>query len=277
HGSVSEVALGATGWDGDVDFGQFGSPFDGANRVVDLFGSILGTMVLALLVCLVLLVARRPLERVEAQLAAEPWKAALAGLAAVFLSVPLLVVVSILLVLTIVGCALFLLYPFLFLGIALLALLGYAAAAYRLGRWLEVRFNRRFGGPYVVALIGVLAIQVWSILGRLIGLPGGPLGFFATMLVLFGGAVQVVAWVMGFGAVLLARFGTGPRPWPGAVAPVGPVPPPAPMYPETPAPDPAYPASYPADPVEPYAPSADGPSPLPEAWEGPRGTGGGGT
>jgi len=214
-----------------------------------LFRSIAGTFLLGLLVCLVLLVARGPLERVDMRLAAEPWKSALAGLGAVFLSVPLVVVVSVLLVLTIVGCVLFLLYPFVALALALFALLGFAAAAHRLGRWIGVRFNRSIGSPYVAALIGVFLIQIWSILGRLLSLGHGPADFLAFQFLLLGAVVQIAAWVVGFGAVLLARFGAAPRPPmpPAVMAPAGPVPPAPPASLEEP-PAPAFPESWQEEP-----------------------------
>lgn len=258
HGSISNVALGQVfreglhGRDHDIDFGPW--VFSPLNEAMELFWSVMSSLVLGLLVCLVLLVARGPLERVDAQLAAEPGKSAVAGVLAFFLSLPLLALVSILLVLTIVGCVLFLLYPFLFLAAMLLALLGYSAVAYRLGRLLENRFDRRFGSPYLVALVGVAAIQIWTVLGRLIGLGGGPLDFIGGMLLAFGVLVQLVAWVVGFGAVLLSRFGAGPRPLYPALAAPGTPPPAPPVY---------EPASY-----EP-PPAPAGPSALPEAWEGP--------
>ncbi|HVS00158.1 MAG TPA: polymer-forming cytoskeletal protein [Thermoanaerobaculia bacterium] len=259
YGSTKEVALAPAIREGlrrgDPEISIF-SNFDGP---MELFWSISGTFLLGLLVCLVLLVARRPLERVDMRLAAEPWKAALAGLGAVFLSVPLVVVVSVLLVLTIVGCVLFLLYPFIALALALLALLGFAASAHRLGRWIEVRFGRNFGSPYAAALIGVFLIQIWSILGRLLGLGHGPADFLAFQFLLLGALVQLAAWIVGFGAVLLARFGAAPRPRPPvamapAMVPAGPVPP---------APYPADPAAPPEPPVEPLTPA------FPESWQEP--------
>lgn len=226
-------------WDRDVDwtFTPW-SPFLGT---LDFVWQLAGVGILALLVCLCLLVARAPLERVERHVATEPWVAGLVGFLAQLLFLPLLMTVTVLLVITIVGCALLALYPFLFIALGLAALLGYAAVAYRLGRFLETRFDRRFGSPYAVALVGVLAIEVWSLLGSLIGLGGGVLEFIAFTILAFGFAVQYVAWTIGFGAVLLARFG-GSR---GSAYPVVAPPPP------------------PTAPV-PYDPVLEGPDPDPE-------------
>ncbi|MFL6195770.1 MAG: polymer-forming cytoskeletal protein [Thermoanaerobaculia bacterium] len=198
-------------------------PFWGG--VSEFFSSVMGMVLMGLLVCLVLLVARRPLERVDRQLTAQPWQSAAVGLAGFIFLGPILVVVTVLLVITIVGCALLLLYPFLFVYLGLLFLLGYAAVAYRLGRWLEARFNRNFGGPYAAALVGVVAIQIWNVLANLFDLLPGPFGFFTFMFWMFAALMQAAAWLTGFGAVILARFGLEPGYWPRRGAPVPPPPP----------------------------------------------------
>jgi hypothetical protein len=184
-------------------------------------GSVTMLVLMGLLVCVVMAVARRPLERVERLLASQPGPSAVAGILSFIFFWPLLFAVTILLIITIVGCLLIALYPFLFLWIALLFLLGYTAVAYRLGRWLEVRFNRRFGGPYATAIVGLLAIQGWLVLGNLLDLLPGP---FGSMVWLFGAVLVWAALIVGIGAVILARFGLEPGYWPGRGAP--PVPPP---------------------------------------------------
>ncbi|HYN22961.1 MAG TPA: hypothetical protein VE078_18520 [Thermoanaerobaculia bacterium] len=226
HGETAEVGMSPWSgpwrddWDFDPDFG----PFFLFGASMEVFGSMVWMVSLALLTCLVLLLARRSVDRVDRHLMAEPWKCAGVGLAAAFAFFPLLGVITILLVITVIGCALLLLYPFLFLALGLVLLLGYAAVAYRVGRWLERRFGRSFGGPYVAALLGVFMIQIWSVLGQLLALGSGILDLFAFMFILFACVVQAAAWVMGFGGVLLARFGAPPPPPLAASVP----PPPAP-------------------------------------------------
>lgn len=239
HGQTSQVGTDRD-WNDDVDitFHPW-SPFLGGTH--DLFWQLMGIGILALLVCLCLLVARGPVERVESHVRREPWIAGLVGLLSQLLFLPLLLTVTVLLVITIVGCALIALYPFLFIALGLAALVGYAAVALRVGRLLESRFDRRFGSPYAVALVGVLAIEIWSVLGRLVGLGGGPLEIIAFTILAFGFAVQYVAWTIGFGAVLLARFGSSR----GTVYPAAttPPPPPVPYDPVLEGPDPDRPAS----------------------------------
>jgi len=235
EGPISEVPLlpfgrfgHDHGWWHGWDWDRWG-PWSFWGGVSDFLASLMKLVLMGLLTCLVLLVARRPLERVDRQLAAQPWPCAAAGIAGFLFFWPLFFVVTVLLAITIIGCALFLLYPFLFLYLGLLLLLGYAASAYRLGRWIEIRFDRRFGSPYAVALVGVFLIQIWSVLGELFALVPGPFGFFSFMVGLFAFLVQLTAWTVGFGAVILSRFGMEPGYWPRRGAPVPPpsyVPPP---------------------------------------------------
>jgi hypothetical protein len=90
----------------------------------------------------------------------------------------------------------------------------------------------------------VLAIEVWSLLGRVVGLGGGVLEFIAFTILAFGFAVQYAAWTIGFGAVLLARFGSSRQRWAPAVAPPPPPPvTPVPYDPVIEGPDPDRPAS----------------------------------
>jgi cytoskeletal protein CcmA (bactofilin family) len=225
QGKINEVSFMPFGgrFGRHIHFGHNWEPWPFWGGVSEVMGSIMFTVIMGLLVCLVLLVARLSLERVDRQLVARPWPSAAVGLAGFVFFWPLVAAVTILLAITIIGCALFLLYPFFFLFIGLLLLLGYAAFAYRLGRLVESRFGRNFGSPYAAALVGVLLIQVWSIFGHMLDLLPGPLGFFAVMVGLFGFLVQAVAWIVGFGAVILARFGLEPGYWPGAPMPPAPV------------------------------------------------------
>ncbi|MFY9826598.1 MAG: hypothetical protein WAM82_34875 [Thermoanaerobaculia bacterium] len=238
QGRINEVGLFPFGgrFGRHVHFGRDWEPWPfwgGVSRVVS---SILFTVFLGLLACVVLLVARVPLERVERQLAANALQATLAGIA----FWPLAVAVTLLLCITIIGCIVFVLYPFIALYMVLLLPLGYTAVALRLGRLVESRFGRSFGSPYGAALVGVLLIQATSIVGHLLDLLPGPFGWWICLL---GFMVQALVWlVIGFGAVLLARLGLAPGYWPQQGAPV-------PAMPVTPAPVPPGPYERPAEPL----------------------------
>jgi hypothetical protein len=251
HGATSEVGILPFLRHHHRGF-RYGPSWGLWNGIPDVIGSLINLVLMGLLVCLVLLVARRPLERVDRQLVAQPWQAAAVGLAGSIFFWPLLVVVTILLAITIIGCVLFLLYPFLLLYVALLCLLGYATVCHRVGRWLEGRFSRSFGGPYAAALLGLLALQGWVLLGNLFDLLPWPFGVFAFLCWTFGALATMAALIVGFGAVILARFGLEPGYWPRRGAPVMPPPPgvPAPPVESLPLTEPRWeePGTYPEEP-----------------------------
>ncbi len=233
--SPSFAFRGLKDWDWNWDF-DFDS--DGAHRVrhwndgVRWFGffdagwDLVGVLFLALLACLVLVVARNPVERIAWKAGAEPLKAGLVGLLTQILCLPALVLVCLLLLISIVGIPLLLLVPFAILGFVLVAFVGYTAVAYRLGGWLEDRFGFDFGNPYMNLLVGVAAIEIWALVGELLSFGPGPIRLFAFMFGVFGCLVIYLAWTVGLGAAILTRVGT----WddlsgPGAAPGGPPVPP----------------------------------------------------
>ena len=258
HGSTEEVGVsgGRQGWHRDIDVNRGIWPtFGGA---MDLFWKLASLLVLALLVFLCLLVARRHVDNAEYYVARDPWVALGVGFLAQILFIPMLVVVTVLLAITIVGCALFLLYPFLLVGVILAALVGYTAVAHRMGRVLENRFDRRFGSPYAVALMGLLAIEIWSILGRMVSMGGGFLHLIALIILAFGFAAQYAAWTIGLGAMILVRLKGTPGGWEPASAPIVPPPPAGP---------PVYAGSDATAPLAPLPPRSSDSLPLSERWD----------
>lgn len=280
HGEVAEVPF-APGldfsWDGwrggwgdlDIDVDPWSwSPLRG---ISEFFWAAVVTGVLALLACLLLLLARRPVERVARRAAADPVRSGLVGLATEILFFPVLLLLCLILVISIVGIPLLLLVPFAVLALFLVAFLGYVGVALHLGRWLEGRLGRDLGGPFLVLLVGVLAIQVWSLAGELVGAAGGPIWIFAMALGLFGFLVKYLAWTIGLGAAILSRFGTADG-WGGppavATSPHAPPPPPAPPAgPEAPAAPP--PRAEPERRVEPEPPVEPAPPGASEEGGGP--------
>jgi hypothetical protein len=245
HGSVSEVsALGAVGHRDGYGTPWAFLPFAGVGLLIETITKIL---LLALLVCLVLLVARPTVERIALRVGAEPGRAGLTGVLSQLAFLPLLVVVTVLLAITVIGCALYLLYPFAFIALLLAGLVGYAAVALRLGGWAEARFGWRYTSPYMMAIAGVALIEFLPFLGRMLGLIGllAPLTIAARG---FGFLIEYLAWTIGFGAVVLDFLAAGGfrqwrRPGTAVVVPApSTIPPPAP-------PPPAAPVT-PADPWE---------------------------
>ncbi len=256
HGSTSEVS--AMGHDRERGLPWMFSPLAGVGRLIETLTKIL---LLALFVCLVLLVARPTVERIAMRVGAEPGPSGLTGFLAQLAFLPLLVVVTVVLAITVIGCALFLLYPFVFLALMLAGLVGYAAVALRLGGWAEERFGWRYASPYMMAIGGVALLEFLPFVGRLLGLVSllHPLALAAR---LAGFLIEYLAWTVGFGAVILDFLAAGGfRQWRrGGVPPIPPSP--APAY--------AAPASVPA-PMAPPAPAAPAPEPPPappaDPWE----------
>ena len=192
------------------DFGPWlASPIrSGLDRSVEIAWNLVQLVILALVACLAFLIFRSPVERIGRKAGSEPWKAALAGLLSQILILPLLVFVVIILAISIIGIPLLLLVPFAIIALVVVAFLGYVAAAARLGDWIGERFDWRIASPYLVLLVGLGALHLWSFLGEVLDLGPGPIRFFAVMFMIFGALLQYVAWTIGFGAALLTRFGT---------------------------------------------------------------------
>ncbi len=147
------------------------------------------------------------------------------------LSGPLALMVGLLLMVTVIGIPLALLLPLLYL---LAAFIGFAAAAYLLGLKLLGRRPDARGAMLAPIAAGTGFITLFLLLGLpLIALEGGfrVLGFSLIALWL---VVGKVCWMIGFGALLLSRFGQEPGvrdsgQWYPSGAPVPSVPtPPAP-------------------------------------------------
>lgn len=178
-------------------------------KVDDVYWNMVGIALMMLLVCLTYLVGRRTVDAAVARLDApmEVLIAFLVGLAAWLLVVPVSVIAIVLVAITIVGC---LLLPLLLIAevaiVIIVFLLGYTAAALWVGRWITRRFGSRVGGPYVLLVIGLLAIEIWHLVGTGFDVFGGPMQFFAFMFILFGTAVEFLAMTIGIGAVILHLF-----------------------------------------------------------------------
>jgi len=220
-GKISEVAFGTP----PIGFGtgewHAVAPWGGISNVI---GTVMWIVVLGLLTCLALLLARRPIERMEYRVRTSPWKAAAVGLAGQILFFPALVLVVIVLAISIVGIPLLIAVPFAILAIMIGTLLGFTALAKTIGHEAENRFGWAHANPYVSLLVGLGLIMAVTFFGAAIGMAGGPLSVFGVILGILGFVIQYVAWTIGFGVLLLTRFGTRYR-WgdeEGAAAPASP-------------------------------------------------------
>ncbi|MEW6321453.1 MAG: polymer-forming cytoskeletal protein [Acidobacteriota bacterium] len=190
-------------------------------RWLVLFGALFRVALLAVLMAAVLVVARAPVARVGRAAAAEPLKAALVGIAAILLFLPVLIVTCAALALTIVGIPLIALVVPAALLLAIGALLlGFTGLVCRLGEWIEDRLGWRVHSAFVAGLLGLLLVVGPTLASRLLGVTPGPVEGVAFALLVAGAVAELSAWVVGLGAALMTGFGrwsTQPPPVPPTV------------------------------------------------------------
>lgn len=210
HGEITELSLGS--WEGleDLDW-HFSPGWPLRDRLEGRFGfdwiELVEMVFAAGMLAFVVLLANRYVSNVANRAVSEPWKAGLVGLIAQVLFFPVLVVVFIVLAVSIIGIPLaLLLVPASLLLLVVLFLVGYSAIALFAGREFEERFHFGPSGPFFVALLGVVLIQGWSILGEALSFIGGPIKITAWLLILMGFLIKYFAWTVGLGAVLLHSF-----------------------------------------------------------------------
>ncbi|MEJ2152049.1 MAG: hypothetical protein P8Y29_03630, partial [Gemmatimonadota bacterium] len=182
---------------------------------------------LAFIASLAFLLGRGPIERMEYRMATSAWKAAAVGLVSWILFIPVLVMTTVILAISIIGIPLLLVIPFAMLALAIGILLGFVAVAKYIGHEAERRFGWDHTNPYLSILVGVGFLTVLTLFGGALGLIGGPFGIFGAILTAIGLVVQFAAWTIGFGLFLLTRFGTRYS-WGNGETPERPVPEPVP-------------------------------------------------
>ena len=207
-GAISYVSLGD--WSRSVGLFdwrprlQFGT----ASRWVSLIATIFRVSILAALMVFVLLIARAPVARVGRAAAAAPFRAAVVGLAAEVLFLPLLLVASIALGITIIGLPLvFLVVPLAFVLAFFALMLGYTALACRLGEWLEDRLGWQLHSAYLATAIGLLLIVFPTLLSRLLGVAPEPLRMAAFGVHVAGVIAEFLVRTIGLGAALMTGLG----------------------------------------------------------------------
>jgi hypothetical protein len=205
-GNETEVSLGDArvhipwmqGW-GPFYFGGFGP-------VARLIGTTFRFVLLALVACLALVVARRAVEGSAQRIADEPVRSTLVGLAAWVLFIPVFTLTVIVLSVSIVGIPLLLLMPFAVLILLLMAIVGFSGTASAVGQWARRRFGIGTAPGFGDVCLGILIILLPVLVGRVVGLAGWPLSPIVFLLVATGLAVEFLAWSSGFGAILTNVF-----------------------------------------------------------------------
>ena len=235
-----ERALNEVGFGGlDLNLGGFGNgfwwprPSTFYSSSSDLMETFIRFAFLGLLGSVVLLVASGSARRVADRVTREPVKAGVVGFCAQLLFLPLLIIGSVLLVITLIGIPLLALMPLVVVAALVVLLLGFTGVVQLVSRL----FARGQRSDLVLFWVGLVLLMAPALFGDALDLVGGPFRFFAVILGVTGFLVEYLAWTAGSGAVILNWFGGDPT---AAAGPPPPIPPPA--SPPSPLPPSASPA-----------------------------------
>ena len=205
-GGVSYVSFGDWsrrnfGWVPTVRFGEVG-------RWVSLAGTLARVSVLAVLMAMMLLVARAPVARVGRAALAEPLRAFIIGLAAEIFFIPVLLAASIGLAITIIGIPFVaVLIPIAIVVAVFAFVLGFTALACRLGEWIEDRLGWQPGSAFIATAIGFVVLLAPTLLARFVNVTTDSVAPVTFTLVAIGLAVEFIAWTIGFGAAIVTGLG----------------------------------------------------------------------
>lgn len=226
-GRTNEVAFGFPHFHIGPGFWLPATGFLTVGPWVELMVSLFRMVLFGILAFLVFLLAQNPVARIEHAAAFEPWKAGLVGLLTELLFIPVVVLTSVALAVSILGIPLLLVFvPLAIVALIIALVFGFTGVAYRVGRWAEHRFGWSSQQPFLLLVVGLLGIWALTIVGRIVSLGGWPIRFVSLALLLVGFVVEYVAWTVGLGAAVMTRFGTRPASG-GGVTPVAAAPIPA--------------------------------------------------
>lgn len=193
-----------------------GGGFHAFRTVTRAVGGVVSNLVAVLLLGLVGLgvvaFAGENLETVAETARRAPGRAAMVGLAGSFLLIPVWVLGTVALAISIVGIPVMIAWLPLFpLAAVAAALLGYLAVARNVGEWLAGSGYRYTdwivpSNPVYTVFGGLLGLAAFFVAGNLLSMVPF-FGFLRGLLAFAGVLISIVAVQIGFGAVLLTRAG----------------------------------------------------------------------
>lgn len=205
-GNVNYVSFGEWSrrnfaWWPSVRFGEFG-------RWLSLAGTLARLSLLAVLMVMMLIVARAPVARTGRAALAEPVRSFIIGFAAEIFFVPLLVAASIGLAITIIGIPFVaILVPIAIVLLVFAFVLGFTALACRLGEWIEDRLGWQPGNAFLATAIGFIVLLTPTMLARIVDVSTPDFTALTFALVAIGLAFEFVAWTLGLGAAIITGLG----------------------------------------------------------------------
>ncbi len=212
-GRVNYISFGdwwnrSTPWLPRVTFGEFG-------RWISSPARCSASRLLAVLMGLMLVVARAPVARVGRAAAAEPLRAISSAWRPASSSSRCSLPICIAMAITIIGLPFLAIVIPVAIATAFFALLlGYTALACRIGEWIEDRLGWHPRSAFLATGIGFLLIVGPTLLASMVGV-AGPWGGGSFALQIVGATVEFLVWTVGFGAAImtgLGRWHTTPPP-----------------------------------------------------------------
>jgi hypothetical protein len=201
---------------------RFFSPFRNVARAIaGVFSALLTILVLSVIGGAIVHFAHNHLEVVAETARRAPGRAAAVGIAGTFLAVPVWLLGTVALVISIIGIPVALLWLPLFpVALALAAVLGYYAVARNVGGWLARREYPYFGwvrisNTFTLVGGGVFALLAAFLVASALQIGGNWLGFLRALFVVTGIVATIGAVLIGLGAVLITRGGRRPEYYPG--------------------------------------------------------------
>jgi hypothetical protein len=150
-------------------------------------------------------VAPKHVTKVKTKLEKEMLKSGLVG----FLGEILILPIFVLLLITIIGIPIAILVQPLLILLAIL--LGYVAASLYIGEKFKENTNIKPQTALMTLLLGIIVVELIPLFARIIGIAGDPGSAVGLILVIIYWALIYLILTIGFGAVILTRFGTRPK------------------------------------------------------------------
>jgi hypothetical protein len=186
------------------------SPFypKGFSKGMGLFWRVIKILFLLFIGMVVLSVVPGNVSKVKDKIEKEFLKSTLFG----FLGEILIFPIFVLLLITIIGIPVAILIEPIVVLVAFV--LGYTAVSLYIGEKLKQTTNVKPSTPLLTLFAGILAVELIPLVGRILGLAGGPIIILTWILVISYWGITYVILTAGFGGVILSRFGTRPKPTP---------------------------------------------------------------
>lgn len=170
-------------------------------RIMGFFIYLIKVIALVVFIFLIVLFFKKGMDRVSDAIENSFWQSALAGFVGVIIIIPLTILLAVL----VIGIPLI---PLLWIAFIAAAIFGFASITYTIGRFAAKKRDWKDKSPYILALIGLLVIEIIPFLGKMTMIPGGPFSAMGGFLKILGFIITYVVSIIGLGGVILTRFGT---------------------------------------------------------------------